>query len=88
MTYEEAIRNINALNAVCGQKDFYDTEFEAALELAIEALEKQNPKMPVHIESFGTCMFMGDCPVCGEPVASYEEYCDKCGQALDWSDTK
>ena len=24
MTYEEAIKSINALNAVCGKKDFYD----------------------------------------------------------------
>lgn len=41
MTYEEAIKNINALNAVCGQKGLYDAEFESALALAIEALEKQ-----------------------------------------------
>ena len=47
MTYEEAIKNINALNAVCGQKDLYDTEFESALALAIEALEKQIPKKPI-----------------------------------------
>ena len=43
MTYEEAIKNINALNAVCGQKAFYDAEFESALALAIDALEKQVP---------------------------------------------
>lgn len=41
MTYEEAIKNINALNAVCGQKDLYDAEFESALALAIDALEKR-----------------------------------------------
>lgn len=41
MTYEEAIKNINALNAVCGQKCLYDAEFESALAFAIEALEKQ-----------------------------------------------
>ena len=41
MTYEEAIKNINALNAVCGQKGLYDAEFESTLALAIEALEKQ-----------------------------------------------
>lgn len=46
MTYEEAIKNINALNAVCGQKDLYDAEFESALALAIDALEKQIPKKP------------------------------------------
>ena len=41
MTREEAIRNINALNAVCGQKPFYDNEFEEALGIAVEALENQ-----------------------------------------------
>ena len=42
MTIEEAIKNIYALNAVCGQKEFYDKEFEEALSMAIEALEKQS----------------------------------------------
>ena len=46
MTYEEAIKNINALNAVCGQKGFYDAEVESALALAILSLEKQIPKKP------------------------------------------
>ena len=47
MTYEEAIKNINALNAVCGQKDLYDAEFESALALAVDALKKQIPKKPL-----------------------------------------
>lgn len=41
MTHEEAIKNINALNAVCCEKDFYDAEFENALSLAIDAIKKQ-----------------------------------------------
>jgi len=41
MTKEEAIRNIDALNAVCGQKDFFDKEFEEALLVAEKALEQQ-----------------------------------------------
>lgn len=40
MTENEAIENINALNAVCWQKDFYDEEFEESLEIAIEALSE------------------------------------------------
>lgn len=39
MTREEAIKNIYALNAVCGQKEFYDKEFEEALSMAIEAIK-------------------------------------------------
>ena len=40
MTEAEAIKNINALNAVCGQKDFYNEEFVEALKMSVEALEK------------------------------------------------
>lgn len=45
MTREEAIRNINALNAVCGQKDFYDKEFQEALRMAIVALTESNGEL-------------------------------------------
>ena len=74
MTNEEAIKNINALNAVCSQKDFYDAEFESALALAIEAIEKQIPKKPYwehgvwHCKSCGLYMFNDGalCPGCGQ----------------------
>lgn len=88
MTYEEAIKNINALNAVCGQKDFYDTEFENALELAIDALEKQTPKKPIIREaedSFGYVKHIL-CPNCEKVDFGYERhcFCRICGQAIDW----
>ena len=41
MTHEEAIKNLNALNAVCCEKDFYDAKFENALALAIDVIKKQ-----------------------------------------------
>ena len=83
MTYEEAIKNINALNAVCGQKDLYDAEFESALALAIEALYKQIPKKPYDIVH---------CPLCKievelQPIDTEQvTYCLHCGQAIDWRD--
>ena len=89
MTHEEAIKNINALNAVCGQKDLYDAEFESALSLAIEALEKQIPKKPLHMHKNYYC------PICKEDrwmlwddaiPNDMDKYCGKCGQAIDWSD--
>ena len=85
MTYEEAIKNINALNAVCGQKDLYDAEFESALALAIEALEKQIPKKPIVVNDDIIC------PNCSATLiyclhTSEIDYCDKCGQRLDWSE--
>ena len=88
MTYEEAIKNINALNAVCGQKDFYDAEFENALALAIDALEKQIPKKPIIREaedSFGNVKHTL-CPNCQETEFVFTQpcFCHHCGQALDW----
>ena len=84
MTYEEAIKNINALNAVCGQKDFYDAEFESALALAIDALEKQIPKKPA-MGKYGHT----ECACCGWVVESFcgdlEQYpfCPNCGARMD-----
>ena len=89
MTYEEAIKNINALNAVCGQKDFYDAEFESALALAIDAIEKQIPKKPA-MGKYGHT----ECACCGWVVESFcgdlEQYpfCPHCGQAIDWRDAE
>ena len=83
MTPEEAIKNINALNALCCKKDFYDAEFENALALAIDALEKQIPKKPYDI----VC-----CPLCKievelQPIDTEQvTYCLHCGQAIDWRD--
>ena len=87
MTYEEAIKNINALNAVCGQKGLYDAEFESALALAISALEKQIPKKPLHMHKNYYC------PICKEDgwmlwddavPNDMDKYCGTCGQAIDW----
>ena len=91
MTHEEAIKNINALNAVCGKKDFYDSEFESALALAIEALEKQIPKKPLHMHKNYYC------PICKEDgwmlwddaiPNDMDKYCGMCGQAIDWEESE
>ena len=88
MTYEEAIKNINALNAVCGQKDLYDSKFENALALAIDALEKQIPKKPIIRKTedyFGYVEYVL-CPNCKKVEFGYERpcFCKLCGQAIDW----
>ena len=82
MTYEEAIKNINALNAVCGQKGLYEAEFESALALAILALEKQIPKKPYKDNENG--MYEKEhCPSCHRSLFPNDHHC-KCGQAIDW----
>ena len=88
MTYEESIKNINALNAMLGQKELYDAEFENALAIAIEALEKQIPKKPIIREaedSFGYVKYIL-CPNCEKVDFGHERpcFCRLCGQAIDW----
>ena len=82
MTYEEAIKNINALNAVCGQKGLYDTEFESTLGLAILALEKQIPKKPYKDNENGVYE-KEHCPSCHRSLFPNDHHCE-CGQAIDW----
>ena len=82
MTYEEAIKNINALNAMCGQKGLYDAEFESALALAILALEKQIPKKPYKDNENGVYE-KEHCPSCHRSLFPNDHHCE-CGQAIDW----
>ena len=59
-------------------------------KLIIEALEKQIPKKPI-FESEQTSPFgVDDVPYCPSCRCDLPEvsYCEKCGQALDWSDTE
>ena len=55
-----------------------------AMEIAINALEKQIPKKPIFSEDkqFALCPF---CDMKG--LTDKQEYCDDCGQAIDWSDS-
>ena len=85
-------------------KDNYPemTDYREALELAVEALEKQIPKKPTeHIDK--RIVFNADsecagidkhliflCPICKDWVGTYGEdvftFCSECGQAIDWSE--
>lgn len=95
MTLEEAIDFI--LNKIqidvrfCSDEDIEKTE--AALKLAISALEKQMPKQPKYEDVdnvYGaikrTCTACGDVCMVSKGAKPYEHYCRQCGQALDWSD--
>lgn len=83
MTAQEAIRRIRDHNEVHSVRErnfaVYITE---ALNMAIEALEKQIPKK---LKDDGWLY----CPICGRDVLLDRfDYCPDCGQALDWSDTE
>ena len=80
MTAEEAIKTIQV--AIAEVEWNYPLDYSIAFETAIEALEKQIPKK----------VTKSACPSCnriflfrhGEKRKG--DYCDNCGQALDWSD--
>lgn len=79
MDARDAIAKIQDHIRVHQQKEhgaFYITE---ALNLAVEALEKQVPKKAIPCSPNSTWT---KCPVCG--ATDIDEYCGKCGQRLDW----
>lgn len=67
----------NELNAI------YITE---ALDMAIEALEKQIPEKP-KLDNDNGIYETEHCPNCNRQLFPNEHHC-RCGQALDWSDVK
>ena len=100
MKENEAIKNIKDILDECNESEedvCYVTDVDApALEMAINALEKQIPKKPTY-EGDGYApdgMFIwGEwiCPCCGRRYeVDYDDYdyCPDCGQKLDWSDVE
>ena len=68
-----------------------DEEIFSAYDMAIEALEKEIPIRPImRIEERGLnkgCIYP-HCPICDTMPVPHPNvsYCDKCGQAIDWSE--
>ena len=84
MTYEEAIKQLNSVAVY--HFDKYTTD---AIDMAIEALEKQIPKKPLHMHKNYYC------PICKEDgwllwddaiPNDMDKYCGICGQAIDWEE--
>lgn len=93
MTYEEAINELQyGIKCPEGQSDVVriiwsgDTR-EAALNIAIKALEKQIPKEPIAIDVGGQHELI--CPNCERNhVARHGimySYCNICGQRISWT---
>lgn len=93
MDNKEAIARIKEHKEIHFAKEYpFAIKITEALEMAIEALEKQTPRMP---QEYGKYEFL--CPCCAEKLGVEVEdiciyqmtppkYCDNCGQALDWSE--
>ena len=80
MTYQEAIERIKIHNKLHSRQERFAIYITEALDMVIEALEKQIPKKPRKTRSEIIC------PTCNTLVGS-SPYCRYCGQAIDWSDT-
>lgn len=84
MQAQEAIKELSYDNTAYGGKCTKEVR-----ETAINALEKQIPKKPVHIGGDGiryTDLYR--CPNCGQGFTGtgIADYCYHCGQKLDWSE--
>ena len=85
MTYEEAIKHFKSLQKRYTKE--HNGRMCEKVNLALEALEKQIPKKPLHMHKNYYC------PICKEDgwmlwddaiPNDMDEYCGKCGQAIDW----
>ena len=89
MTHEEAIIILRDTPIDIRSSDDIYTLYATAQGMAIEALEKQVSKKPLHMHKNYYC------PICKEDgwmlwddavPNDMDKYCGKCGQAIDWSD--
>lgn len=95
MTSKESIRNIDCVRSYLTTTGVIDEQVFKALDMAIEALEKQIPNQPCIVGDHWAL-----CPRCYEDkgfsynfLAGMKQtkdskiyYCSGCGQAIDWSD--
>lgn len=94
MDAREAIIRIEQHNRIHAAKEFpFDIKITEALEMAVEALKKQDP-IEHHHTIVGECsggekIRTSICPSCLGCILTVEEefprFCDWCGQAIDWS---
>jgi hypothetical protein len=94
MSPEEAIRRIKNHNEVHSRKEkHFAVHITEALNMAVDALEKQIPKKIENAHVIWNRFdaidhWEGSCPNCKTNIRFSVDvnYCFYCGQALDWSD--
>ena len=103
MTKEQAIKLLSKDTSIdeihrLKDKGLSHTEvtdkIQEAIDMGIEAIEKQIRKKPKGITVLGEPFFedeviikYGDCDICGFNVHSdICDYCPNCGQKIDWSE--
>lgn len=77
MTAQEIDRIQNAIRHIKTSVDIDSW----AMEIAVEAMEKQVPKKPnMPLDAYWVC------PSCRSKVEHPYEHCKRCGQAIDWTE--
>lgn len=87
MTEQEAIEKLNMLDEALNFQRYDADECSLALNMAIEALEKQIPKEPIIVHPLQeTDSSEFACPICktGALVKRIDKFCWSCGQAIKW----
>lgn len=99
MTYEEAIKTIEIAKAEVEWN--YPLDYQEAFDVAIGCIEKQIPEKPLIINYNGRTIPY--CPICKALLVKFADddyreifgedwvhmnYCDTCGQRIDWSEVK
>ena len=85
MTHEEAIKQLNSIAIY-----HFDKYTANAIDMAIDALEKQIPKKPIIRKTKDYFGYVGYilCPNCEKVEFGFNQpcFCDYCGQAIDWEE--
>ena len=89
MTYEEAIEYITERYVTMSMCLSLDEcrKHNKAISMAIDALDKQIPKKPLHIHKNYYCPICKEdgWMLCDDAIPNdMDKYCGKCGQAIDW----
>lgn len=95
MNIEEAIDFLQSRIAIIAVYKPELEDYKNALEVAVDALKKQAAKAPINktrpddtaSRAYENCFIIA-CPTCGGrlKLKSKGQYCDKCGQKLDWGE--
>ena len=87
MTPKEAIKEFKERITLAENEGYADTipEYIEAMNMAISALEKQEPMKPMAPELDPLGGVTHPCGNCGgELVSKFHDFCPWCGQAVNW----
>ena len=84
MTPEEAIHELGILAHYEVDSGPRGDGYRQAIQMAIKALDKDIPKMPIPATIDDGFIVNFKCPACGE-LGVWDDICEVCGQFLDWA---